>query len=185
VPRRSSLDHEEGAMNFETSTRRPVPGRERRFWLNLTLGCACLAFLAAFLFFPITAGEIPRYGPICMSNLKQLALADLAYQADYDDRLPDSQFWMDRLVPYAKNEDLYHCPDVKKTNPKAYGYAMNYELSRRRGNDVAKPEIAPLVFDSVLLVRNATSGFYGFPDPPRHSGNNVAYLDGHVERISK
>jgi prepilin-type processing-associated H-X9-DG protein len=150
----------------------------------MTLAAACLAVLGEAMLFPITAGEDPKASE-CMSNLRDLAMAVTIYQTDYDDRLPDSQTWMDRLVPYAKDEDLFHCPDVKKSDPHAYGYAMNYELSGKKGSDVAKPELAPLVFDSVLLVRNATSGFYGFPDPPRRDGDNVAYLDGHVRRLGK
>lgn len=172
-------------MNLETSAKKPVTRRGWRFWLNVMLAGACVAVLAAILLFPLTAGDPRSPGASCMSNLKLLALANLVYLADYDDRLPDSQTWMDSLVPYTKNEDLFHCPDVKKTNPKAYGYAMNYEMSGKTQKEVAKPELAPLAFDSVLLVRNATSGFYGFPDPPRHNRNNVAYLDGHVGRIGK
>jgi prepilin-type processing-associated H-X9-DG protein len=163
---------------------------KKPFWpahncVSVVAGAAMVLVIAAILF-PVSAGSI-RPGPrvLCLSNLKQLTLAELIYASDFDDHLPDSQTWMDRLVPYAKNEDLYHCPDVKKTNPHAYGYAMNCELSGKKGSDIAKPEMAPLVFDSVLLARNATSGFYGFPDPPRHDRNNVAYVDGHVGRIGK
>ena len=46
------------------------------------------------------------------------------------------------------------------------------------------PDKTVLLFESVLLARNACSGVYGLPNPPRHNDKNaVAYLDGHAKRL--
>ena len=108
------------------------------------------------------------------------------YAQNWDGRLPPADRWMDELQPFIPREDVLQCPALKEKKPKAYGYAMNGDLSLASVNDVAEPGNAPLVFDSVLLVLNAYSGYYGLPDTPRHSNrNNVAYADGHAKGLAR
>lgn len=154
-------------------------------WLTI-VGCGVpILLLAAVVLFPVFAKSRSGGGPGCMSRLRECNLACLSYASDHDDRLPPAPAWVDCAQDYARNSLVFVCPDVRMEHPGGYGYAMNFELSAKALKDVPKPSESPLLFDSVLLARNATSGFYGFPDPPRHRGNNVAYLDGHVERMIK
>jgi prepilin-type processing-associated H-X9-DG protein len=115
-----------------------------------------------------------------LSNVKQLAMGQLMYGADHDDGLPLAENWMDAIPQYVRDKDCFHCPAIPEGG--GYGYAMNVEMSGKRTSREPEPAAEVLLFESVLLARNACSGVYGFPDPPRHDGKNCfAYLDGHVK----
>ena len=127
---------------------------------------------------------------VCISNVKELGTALSLYAENSDGRLPDSSTWMNELQPYMKNERILHCPALLANGPGAYGYAMNFEISGKEVARIANPDGVPALFESVLMVRNATSGFYGLPDPRRHRnwrGNCtvVGFLDGHVEQVRR
>jgi hypothetical protein len=124
-------------------------------------------WIAWFVVTPLYYGPPRPTAAACLSNLKQIVLAQSMYAANHDERLPNATAWMDEIEPFVKSQDIYRCPALRKT-PEAYGYAMNFLMSGVNSRKLSSPESTPLVFDSVLLVRNATSGFYGFPDPPRH-----------------
>jgi hypothetical protein len=120
----------------------------------------------------------------CLSNLKQSMIAQVMYGVDHDDRLSPATRWMDACLPYAKHDDLFACPYARRADPRAYGHAMNFALSAASQEDEPDPIDTIVLFDSVLLARNACSGFYGLPDPPRHKLNPVAFLDTHVRALS-
>jgi len=121
-----------------------------------------------------------RAAVACLSHIKQIALGDIMYSADNDDRLPPATTWMDAISPRVPSEALFHCPALEGKNE--YGYAMNFELSGKDTKALPRLESQVLVFDSVLLARNACSGVYGFPDASRHNGKyNVAFVDGHAK----
>jgi prepilin-type processing-associated H-X9-DG protein len=111
--------------------------------------------------------------------------AELMYAADHDERLPPCLTWMDATQKYANHPDIFRCPERKKIKEGDYGHAMNVELSLALSTDFTKKSQGiPVLFDSVLLARNACSGFYGFPDP-KENNTAVAYLDGHVSKVKK
>jgi len=115
-------------------------GRRSAFTLiELLVVIAIISILAAFLF-PVfaTARERARQAA-CLSNVKQLALAEYMYVQDYDETLwatpepgkttPDKSascvadmyccssdacagtvFWSDLLMPYIKNRAIFTCP---------------------------------------------------------------------------
>jgi len=120
----------------------------------------------------------------CLSNIKQLAIGELLYANDNDDRLPPTAAWMDCITKYVKYPEAFHCPSVKGES--SYGYAMNLDCGNKKDYDDPTPAEKVLLFESILLERNATSGVYDLPDPPRHNGRNcVAYLDGHVKSFEQ
>ena len=115
----------------------------------------------------------------CLSSLKQIVLGMLMYAQDHDEVLPDAAAWMDELMPYLKNDQLFHCPSAPHLK---YGYAMNAALSKRSMAEVAEPWQVAVIFDSDLGTRNAFGGPDAVANPPRHNGgNNYAYVDGHVK----
>ena len=135
--------------------------------------------------FPVYVGEHNPPNAVCTSNLKQLMFGQLIYAEDNAGRLPLAARWMDAGTPYIRNEQNLHCPAFRKTDPKAYGYAMDFALSGLQTKTAPDLATTVVLFESMLLARNATSGFYGFPDPPRHNGGNKsACLDGHVKRLN-
>lgn len=148
------------------------------------LAVAALVLLLGAILFPVFASS-KGHGPTrCLSNIKQCDLGLQMYAGDHDDHLPPADAWMDCIVKYEATDEVLACPDVRGSNPKGYGYAMNIALSCKPIAKVPNPDEVVLIFDSVLLARNACSGFYGFPDPPRPSRNHVGFVDGHVQSLS-
>lgn len=150
-----------------------------------------LAAMVILLPFVMNARTVsPRM--TCISNLKQLAFAALAYSDDWDDRLPLGHTWMDSTSDYYVNESLLHCNEVKDRYPDRndlYGYAFNSTLSSAKAwsfpTEVAQNK--PLVYDSSNLARNASDPFISLPDPPRHRDivNVVCFLDGRAKALTK
>jgi hypothetical protein len=117
----------------------------------------------------------------CFANLKQATQAGLLYSEDHSGRMPLCMSWMDATKEYIKHEESFKCPQVDEPKPGEYGHAMDVKASGLCLNGVKNlPEVVYL-FDSVLLARNACSGFYGFPDPKKRT-TVFAYLDGHAKK---
>lgn len=114
------------------------------------------------------------------TRLKQCDLGMLMYANDYDEALPLNKKWMDELVPYTKNDTLFHSPAIGDTGSE-YGYAFNTDLAGKNFTSIASPATELQLFDSTDLTRNATDTIATLPYPPRYGSNNtLAYADGHV-----
>jgi hypothetical protein len=155
------------------------PKKPRSKLLDGLIALFCVALIAVVVF-PIFAQAKTGGRSPCLSNVKQLATGQLMYVAEWDDRLPQAMVWMDAIQPFVRNERAFYCPEARKNDPQAYGYAMNFPLSQADAGAVPNPKDTVLLFESALLARNATSGFYGLPVPPRHrTVSFAAFLDGH------
>ena len=143
--------------------------------------------LGAAILWPVQGGHPASKTTACLSNVKEMGLASVMYSMDENDRSPLRDVWMDALVPYSKNEAIYHCPLVPKT---AYGYALD---SRRSGRKPPQdPARATLIFESVNPIRNASDPLLSLPYPGRHPGidanpkagrNTVGFADGHSKAV--
>jgi type II secretory pathway pseudopilin PulG len=79
---------------------------------------AIIAILAAILF-PVFAQAREKARAIaCLSNTKQLALAAIQYEQDYDDLTASGvnqnglgSGWAGQLYPYIKSTAVFLCPD--------------------------------------------------------------------------
>jgi prepilin-type processing-associated H-X9-DG protein len=152
--------------------------------LEVFVGVLCCAIILAILY-PVV--ETTRTHPSrseCLSHVKQCMIAQLIYSDDYNGRLPPCTSWMDATQEYIKNDSIYHCPLIKDAKKDEYGYAMNVAVSSVKTTAYSKPDQVPVLFDSVLLARNACSGFYGFPEFEKR-GTSVGFADGHVKVLSK
>jgi catechol 2,3-dioxygenase-like lactoylglutathione lyase family enzyme len=94
--------------------------------IELLVVIAIIAILAAILFPVFAQAKQSAKQTQCMSNERNLGLAMLLYQNDYDDRFAlaaygtDTAFllWHDLTDPYVKNKQIWHCPgsQVKETD---------------------------------------------------------------------
>ncbi|MGI5817328.1 MAG: type II secretion system protein, partial [Armatimonadota bacterium] len=80
-----------------------------------------IAILAAILFPVFARAREKARQTNCLSNLKQIALAELMYQNDYDERTAavyafpanmtvDNRSWINMHYPYVKNQGVFECP---------------------------------------------------------------------------
>jgi prepilin-type N-terminal cleavage/methylation domain-containing protein/prepilin-type processing-associated H-X9-DG protein len=121
--------------------------------IELLVVIAIIAILAAILFPVFARAREKARQTSCLSNLKQLGTAALAYAQDFDERLmanncvvgfytlpngsPSTSancLWMYQMYPYVANHQVYNCPSSStRLDPAAYdgslGYGKNEILS--------------------------------------------------------
>src|SRR5687768_11506100 len=99
-------------------------------WLGWLMGVAAIA-MAVFFFWPVYGGKDQARTSMCLSNTKQLALANLIYASDHDGRFPQRDTWMDAILPFVRYPKNYRCPTVwvEEKDLNLYGYAFNGGLS--------------------------------------------------------
>lgn len=107
----------------------------------------------------------------CLSNLKQLALAQLMFAQDHQETFPNSATWKDEVLPYTKNRQLLVCPAGNRGED---SYEMNPQVSNMKLAQITRPAETLLMYEA------------GFPhgDPPHREGWGVAFVDGHCKVIS-
>jgi prepilin-type N-terminal cleavage/methylation domain-containing protein/prepilin-type processing-associated H-X9-DG protein len=87
--------------------------------IELLVVIAIIAILAAILFPVFAQAREKARQTSCLSNLKQIGLAELQYVQDYDERFsgsyqngPNGRVYYPELVyPYTKNAQIFFCPD--------------------------------------------------------------------------
>ena len=92
--------------------------------IELLVVIAIIAILAAILFPVFAQAKAAAKTSVCLSNMKQLGLAVLMYDNDFDDVVPESVdqdanmsstpysylLWTHRVYPYVKNAGIWKCP---------------------------------------------------------------------------
>jgi prepilin-type N-terminal cleavage/methylation domain-containing protein/prepilin-type processing-associated H-X9-DG protein len=89
-----------------------VAGRKGFTLIELLVVIAIIAILAAILFPVFSQARDKARQTTCLSNAKQVGLAVLQYQQDYDEFYP-SNHWGIYLVsvqPYTRNFEMWRCP---------------------------------------------------------------------------
>jgi prepilin-type N-terminal cleavage/methylation domain-containing protein/prepilin-type processing-associated H-X9-DG protein len=92
--------------------------------IELLVVIAIIAILAAILFPVFASAREKARQTTCSSNLRQIGLAILQYDEDYDERFPWASNWGDPydsnttngtwvllVGPYVKTNGVFHCPD--------------------------------------------------------------------------
>ena len=104
------------------SSARDAPAHPAFTLVELLVVIAIIATLAAILFPVFARARENARRTSCISNLKQIGMAALQYNQDYDDYMPltlmDSFYtdgtlrstWVDTTQPYIKSDQVYQCP---------------------------------------------------------------------------
>ena len=84
--------------------------------IELLVVIAIIAILAAILFPVFAKAREKARQTACLSDAKQMGLAFLQYNQDYDERnpsgtQPSALGWAAQLYSYVKSTSLYQCPD--------------------------------------------------------------------------
>ena len=175
------------------------PRRERRpqrsgggdstaVWLIVLVGClgmivAVGAVLAAILFPVFLRSREKAVQSSCLSNLKQIGLAQLMYAQDYGETMALAPAWPDRLYPYINNAQVLQCPSAEGTSSPTWSggrvdYTMNSDVSGMQLKNIGLPANVPIDYDGTAVVGGR--GTVAF----RHNdGANCGYVDGHVKWV--
>src|SRR5215472_15354065 len=98
--------------------------------IELLVVIAIIAILAAILFPVFAQAREKARQTSCLSNSKQIGLALLQYEQDYDEQFPvGSKFdpavnnqlawgqgWAGQIYPYTKSAQILKCPDDSTSN---------------------------------------------------------------------
>jgi prepilin-type N-terminal cleavage/methylation domain-containing protein/prepilin-type processing-associated H-X9-DG protein len=140
--------------------------------IELLVVIAIIAILAAILFPVFARAREKARQTSCLSNLKQLGTAAMAYAQDFDEvlmrnnnvvgfyTLPNGSpstssncLWMYQLYPYVANHQVYNCPSSStRLSPSAYdgglGYGKNEILSAYPLGKISHPVQTILMCDA-------------------------------------
>lgn len=161
----------------------PVP-KKKNTWIwflvgaLLICGCGGVILVPAILLPVFLQAKVAATKTTCLRHIKGMALAQIMYSGDYDDRFPRVGDWHDKVLPYVTDHAFQDCPSVRRLGEN-YGYAMNSALDRKYGSDIESPMTTINLYETSVLTANA-SGEPAMESPPnRHGrGRSVAYVDG-------
>jgi len=103
--------------------------------IELLVVFAIISILAAILFPVFSRARESARRANCMSNMKQIGLAEMMYAQDYDEKIATTsttdsthvriRIW-DRLITYTKNKQVFTCPSANITRTRGI-YGKNVE----------------------------------------------------------
>ena len=102
---------------------RSAPGKSGFTLIELLVVIAIIAILAAILFPVFAKAREKAKSASCLSNCKQLAVAEMMYLQDHDDMMPPyyirdiggyDYMWAYTLNPYTKNSGIFNCPSLSR-----------------------------------------------------------------------
>jgi prepilin-type N-terminal cleavage/methylation domain-containing protein/prepilin-type processing-associated H-X9-DG protein len=100
--------------------------------IELLVVIAIIAILASILFPVFAQAREKARQTSCLSNMKQIMLAELQYTQDYDEAHTDpfgyapAQSWVQLLYPYTKNKGIFKCPSDVYDRGTGYSGDVSY-----------------------------------------------------------
>ena len=150
---------------------RSSPARRAFTLIELLVVLGVVAALLAILLPVFFAARERGRSATCLSNLRQLDTALLAYAQDADGFFPTrgptgtghQPEWTDGVSKYVRDADVFHCPSCpipplisqqEPGEPKDVdgGYALNYEISGAHTTSAAGAGVGPLIPTADMTV---------------------------------
>jgi len=170
--------------------------------IELLVVIAIIAILAAILFPVFARAREKARQTSCLSNLKQIGLAEQMYESDYDECTASysshpgaaaSYSYREMLEPYLKNTQIVLCPSDSRETGWSYGPNISDcglpNLATGHGYLYCFRKIATFEFPAETGIFADTSGSYWrnstLPNFRHNEGMNVNYLDGHAKWAGK
>lgn len=126
----------------------------------------------------MTEGRGRAQQTACMSNLKQIGLAVMAYVDDHDGLLP-AEDWVAEVMPYINNRQIFTCPSRPDL---PVGYALNEKLAGLNLRELEALSQTVQAFESNLGGDAPVGGADDVPPEGIHDGGvEVLFADGHVQ----
>ncbi|MDX1931614.1 MAG: DUF1559 domain-containing protein [Capsulimonadales bacterium] len=176
--------------------------------IELLVVIAIIAILAAILFPVFAQAREKARQTTCLSNQKQIMLAQMMYVQDYDERfcethhdleegetVADLYVWYQPLQPYIKNDGIFRCPSLSDT-PTLFPSFMTPDIWRTVRTDylingffshgIALAAVATPAEQIVIAERNRNIAFFDYhpwasaPDGQWERG----FIDGSNYRLT-
>jgi prepilin-type processing-associated H-X9-DG protein len=163
------------------------PGREYAL-AGIVLGGVSIfvAPIMAAILFPVFARAREKaLQTSCLSNVKQIMLAETMYATDYDNHTVPARDWPTSAYPYLKNPQVYLCPsDGRSDKQRSGAYPVSYAMSPALGGilvgDIKNPAETGVLFDGTQVFGGREAAA-----TDRHNhGLNVGYADGHARWLT-
>lgn len=177
------------------------PKRQAFTLIELLVVLAIVAIVAAIVLPMISSAPERARRTSCLSNMRQIGLALMAYTQDYDDKHPASTTtapfsgavfvtnigWAGQVYPLVKNVSVFHCPDDPTpdtagtvTSPASVvSYALNLNLEGASAQSaLAAPSRTVLLFEvrgDIAQITQPDEGIHASPAPAQQSasGNGI------------
>jgi prepilin-type N-terminal cleavage/methylation domain-containing protein/prepilin-type processing-associated H-X9-DG protein len=193
-------------------------GFEKAFTLvELLVVMAIIAILAALLLPALATAKQRARATQCLSDIHQIGVGMALYALESNDRFPESggvifwdqidpetqnHGWMQQLLPYTKNTNVFQCPLDKKSqfsyfNGARAAYVENTNSASINANKVQFPSALVLSGDTFWIdgqfldsdkddydnncVGGITNGTPWFEWRRHSNGQNLLFADNHVQ----
>jgi len=150
--------------------------------IELLVVIAIIALLAAILFPVFAQARASARASMCLSNVRQIGLANNMYLQDYDEVFPYisgsgaaySDYYM-AVLPYMKNMNIFFCPDRNQVNlsqcadpmnptGKCLGYGLNWGVWKSVGTGLVGARVNGINPGVALASIAAPSQMFAFAD---------------------
>ena len=113
-------------------------------------------------------------------NLEQISAGIILYANAHDEVMPDAEKWVDEIMPYVKNKEIFR--DYSAPSGEEWSYAYNRTLSHQPLAALEDPAHTVMLYESTSGTKNASDTGQSVPHPGRHlGGTDYVTADGHAQ----